>query len=698
MNNVSKTWVDPININASELNRIEQLIMNTHSNTSILNGEVSTLQNRYLQLSTSLNSILGSQDTLKTLSELTKLASNNLDILDTLNNTTKLVKASSQEFTKEELSQIYDNLNLNSFLHLKDIRVNGESVIKGSIADIQIATIINNTQSSSSSSSSGSSNSSSDTGSIPSGGTVSNKLADMIQDDLHQTISQEDRDKWDLITKAVFNETDPTVPNWAKQESKPTYLYEEILNRPQKLSELTDDLNYATPSYVDTKVSDLQELLLGPGSTEAIDTIQELATELQNNSEILDALNQAITNKAPKDHTHTKSDITDFAHNQSITTITNSAGNTFTSAKVASSVSHTGWTNNATDDRIIPTMSFLAYWNGAHTSSNSSNLQYCKYGEIVGTTTNQTISGIKTFNAPTNSAGVEQTTMKIKTSNGGAIIFGKEGVNSGTMIKLEQTDGTCRLRFRSSATAGAMVWEQPEQGAQLYVDLGASGSDYRRITFPSSGGTLALTSQIPSSSTYLPLTGGTMAGTVNFNNNGIASVGHITIADPGVGEGIEWLGGNGWKIYESPNDLTNAAGNLQFVTGSTRIATIGTNGTIEAAGFQGRLKGTDTRSANSAPSVYQYSNATMSAVLEFKSYSTIGAPNKNEKDFVLLQTMCPWGDSSGGLPSQLSYGSKLAYRTASSSSAWNTWRTIIDSGGGAIDSGCTLTINGTLVI
>lgn len=112
-----------------------------------------------------------------------------------------------------------------------------------------------------------------------------------------------------------------------------------------------------------------------------------------------------------------------------------------------------------------------------------------------------TFSGLQTINAPTNVSGSEQTTMKVKTSNGGAIIFGKEGAYSGTMIRLDQTDGTCRLRFRSSSSAGAVVWEQPEQGAKFFVDLGKSGADYHRITFPASAGTLALTSQIPTSST-----------------------------------------------------------------------------------------------------------------------------------------------------------------------------------------------------
>ena len=80
---------------------------------------------------------------------------------------------------------------------------------------------------------------------------------------------------------------------------------------------------------------------------------------------------------------------------------------------------------------------------------------------------------------------------------------------------------------------------------------------------------------------YLQLAGGTMSGGINMNNNNLTNVNHIQIGDPGAGEGIEWSGGNGFKIYESPNNLTNASGNLQFVVGSTRILTLGSNGESE---------------------------------------------------------------------------------------------------------------------
>ena len=48
-------------------------------------------------------------------------------------------------------------------------------------------------------------------------------------------------------------------------------------------------------------------------------------------------------------------------------------------------VGNTGWANKTTDDKYVPTMSFMAYWNGAY-GGTSSNLQYCdrgRFGTIV---------------------------------------------------------------------------------------------------------------------------------------------------------------------------------------------------------------------------------------------------------------------------------------------------------------------------
>lgn len=37
-----------------------------------------------------------------------------------------------------------------------------------------------------------------------------------------------------------------------------------------------------------------------------------------------------------------------------------------------------------TDNEMIPKMSFLSYWNGAHSGSTVSNLAYCAQGTIIG--------------------------------------------------------------------------------------------------------------------------------------------------------------------------------------------------------------------------------------------------------------------------------------------------------------------------
>lgn len=68
---------------------------------------------------------------------------------------------------------------------------------------------------------------------------------------------------------------------------------------------------------------------------------------------------------------------------------------------------------------------------------------------------------------------------------------------------------------------------------------------------------------------------------INMNNGTLSNLNNLTFNDPGPNEGIEWIGGNGWKIFESPNNLsTNSGGNLQFVTGSTRMMTISAAGDV----------------------------------------------------------------------------------------------------------------------
>lgn len=175
----------------------------------------------------------------------------------------------------------------------------------------------------------------------------------------------------------------------------------------------------------------------------------------------------------------------------------------------------TGAATTITDDNLTASRALVSDANGkvAVSSVTSTELGYINGitsdvqtqlnskaidSDVVHKTGDESIFGVKTFEAPKKVVNVEQTTTKFNTSNGGAVIVGKEGANNGTMLRFDQVDGTPRLRFRASAATGAMIWEQPEHGAKLYIDLGdhGTGGDYHRISFPSDYGVLALQSSV----------------------------------------------------------------------------------------------------------------------------------------------------------------------------------------------------------
>ena len=158
--------------------------------------------------------------------------------------------------------------------------------------------------------------------------------------------------------------------------------------------------------------------------------------------------------------------------------------------KPGNNVSISAATNEITINAIVPTKSSWNYddvyvkYLAAQSLTNAQKKQARDNIKAVSVDTNETITGIKTFNAPAAASG-EQATTIFKTANGGQIIFGKEGPNSGTMIRLDQAkdnngNSICRLRFRASSTAGAMVWEQPESGSCLYYDV--AGINFRGCT------------------------------------------------------------------------------------------------------------------------------------------------------------------------------------------------------------------------
>lgn len=198
------------------------------------------------------------------------------------------------------------------------------------------------------------------------------------------------------------------------------------------------------------------------------------------------------------------------------------AGKTF---KTLTSKDSSGWTNNTTDDKIIPTMSFMAYWNGAHNSSGHSNLTYCNqgaFGSIVTKSTSdympagdtshgthvttgaQTWNGIKTFSSGIKLSGSDLmlTTSSSTSNNSGDIAFyygnGKEKARIWTDDEYTNASGP---NYRVYKADGTLL-----KNTKLSID-GHTHSEY------------VTSSGVTKVSTGTGLTGGDITGTGTISIN-----------------------------------------------------------------------------------------------------------------------------------------------------------------------------------
>lgn len=113
--------------------------------------------------------------------------------------------------------------------------------------------------------------------------------------------------------------------------------------------------------------------------------------------------------------------------------------------RTLSAQGNSGWTNKTTDDKYVPTMSFMAYWNGAY-GGTSSNLQYCdrgRFGTIVTKGSGDYAAASHTHNyAGSGSAGGSaNSAIKLDSSAGSAIqpVYFKNGKPVATTYTLNKT-------------------------------------------------------------------------------------------------------------------------------------------------------------------------------------------------------------------------------------------------------------------
>ena len=137
-----------------------------------------------------------------------------------------------------------------------------------------------------------------------------------------------------------------------------------------------------------------------------------------------------------------------------------------------------------------------------------------------------------------------------------------------------KTDSGTNTGFRHAWYDGAEYVHVTAQSDFVYFDRVSgtvsvqSDGSFRAPIFYDSDNTARYVN--PASTSY-------MQG-IHMNNSNLTNVNQIIINDPGVNEGITWASGNGWQIYESPDNMTNASGNLQFTTGTTFRFRVDTSG------------------------------------------------------------------------------------------------------------------------
>ena len=449
----------------------------------------------------------------------------------------------------------------------------------------------------------------------------------------------------------------------------------------------------ANQEYVDQKVADL----VG-SAPETLNTLVEIAAALKDNANIVTVLEEAIATKAPISSVPTEYIKTAALSADLKKLILTKADNStveFKGGDVYKGTCETGTTNTsktvvcpgfALEKGALIDVTFK-YSNGSgivKLNVNSTGDAEVYYYEI----------GLKSELNTTWRVGADDSIPYGGWKAGDTVRFFYDGHNWIEVMNLTQ---------------GAQ-YSIPYQATNAYKSKTQATTDnstnIATTAFVHTAIEAALEAGTGNEDVYLPLSGGQMTGQLKMDSSGLLFPSMYRLSGDGI---IPVSGTTAFKMYKSDGTTRTMTHNYDTgvieliarptVNGTEVALTTDTPNLSTAAVRSSKyLYGEDTRSNNAAPSSYQASTVSMTMKLDFKSASTISAPNKNEKDFVIVQTVCPWGDSSGGLPSQLSYGSKLAYRTASSGSAWNTWRTIVDSGGGAIDSGCTLTINGSLVV
>ncbi len=117
----------------------------------------------------------------------------------------------------------------------------------------------------------------------------------------------------------VINETDPTVPAWAKAETKPSYSYDEITGKPTNVSAFTNDANYVVnetdptvPAWAKTETKPVYNYSEIEGTPE-IPTVPTNVSAFENDANYISTETQTLADVTALDNSVNNSQIKNLA-------------------------------------------------------------------------------------------------------------------------------------------------------------------------------------------------------------------------------------------------------------------------------------------------------------------------------------------------------------------------------------------------
>jgi hypothetical protein len=256
-----------------------------------------------------------------------------------------------------------------------------------------------------------------------------------------------------------------------------------------------------------------------------------------------------------------------------------------------STKTHSGWDNTANQDKIIPTMNFIAYWNGAYNASNGSNLTYCVKGAFgdaaikavttsvtSGSTSLVTSGGVYTALAsylPLTGgtlAGTSQNTpLTIKGTASGNDAWIAFHNNSGFLASLGVSADKKLKIYTNSASYN--VWTAANQGSGSGLDADTLDG-YHASSF-----------SLAHDHNYLPLAGGTISGVLCVGqtmSQYAASRAQFSVVSSSTEPAMIWLGSNKerkWSV-ESRGSSDDYAFSLYSWVNATHVLRIKHDGNV----------------------------------------------------------------------------------------------------------------------